>query len=196
MARAREFSVDIALDKAIQLFWQNGYANTSMRALVKHTGVAHAGLYSEFGSKDDLFHAALLKYESRVFTHLFSQLEAPTASLKDIKKLFTFISAADKDKHFKYGCFIANTALEFGNNSGVIGDIVNRTFARQVNCFEHALSNALAKQLVNQNINTHDAACSLTVLFYGCSSLVRMQVAKDKLQNAISATLQGLDVRY
>ena len=51
MPRVREFDPDVALEKAIQLFWHKGYAETSMRDLVAHTGVAHAGLYSAFGSK-------------------------------------------------------------------------------------------------------------------------------------------------
>lgn len=192
MARAREFSADIALEKAAQLFWQHGYANTSMRQLVKHTGVAHAGLYSEFGSKDDLFMCALRLYESRTFDSLFSQLEAPNASLKDIKKLFTFMSDASRHKHFQYGCFIANAAIEFGGKAGPIHDVITHAYLRQLTCFEHALKNAQAKGQISAHVNLHSAACSFTALFYGCASLIRMGASKDIIQQSIASTLHGL----
>lgn len=193
MARTREFSADIALDKAIEMFWEFGYANTSMREMVKHTGVAHAGLYAEFGSKDDLFKTALEKYETRIFNYLFSRLESPGASLKDIKKLFAFLTRASEDRYFKHGCFIANSVLEFGGKPGPINDIVNRTFTRQVKAFEHALQNAMAKGQVHENTRIADAASSFTVLFYGCSSLTRMQAPQHSIQQAIFATLQGIE---
>ena len=51
MARVREFDPKEALAKALDLFWRKGYAETTMRDVVAYTGVAHAGLYSAFGSK-------------------------------------------------------------------------------------------------------------------------------------------------
>lgn len=196
MARAREFSVDIALDKAVQLFWQHGYANTSMRALVKHTGVAHAGLYTEFGSKEDLFTAALLKYQINIFNLLFSRLEAPNASLKDIKKLFKFISTANKNKYFKYGCFIANTSMEFAGKPGRVSDIVNHAYMRQLACFENALYNAVQQGHINKSIPIEQTACLLTTLFYGCANLARMQAPEETIQHAVYAALQNIEISF
>lgn len=51
LTRIREFDVNDTMDKAMHLFWQKGYVETSVRDLVKYTGVAHAGLYSAFGDK-------------------------------------------------------------------------------------------------------------------------------------------------
>lgn len=194
MARTREFNADMALDKAIELFWQRGYTNTSMRELVKHTGVAHAGLYTAFGGKDDLFQAALTKYEQRIFTYLFGGLESERASIKEIKKLFTFITSANEDKYFKHGCFIANTALEFGAKTGPIHDILTRTFTRQVKAFEHALINAVKSKQVESNVNVAESASSFTVLFYGCSSLTRMKAPNEIIQQAISAAIRTIEV--
>ncbi|MFT4655792.1 MAG: TetR/AcrR family transcriptional repressor of nem operon [Patiriisocius sp.] len=192
MARTREFSADIALDKAIEMFWEFGYANTSMREMVKHTGVAHAGLYGAFGGKDDLFKTALEKYEERIFSHLFSRLESDQGSIKDIKKLFAFITSASKDKYFKHGCFIANTALEFGAKPGPIHSIVNRTFTRQVKAFEHTLGNAIRYGQIRKSTKVADTASSFTVLFYGCLVLTRMKAPSNNIQQAISATLEAI----
>ena len=194
MARVREFSADIALNKAIEMFWERGYANTSMREMVKYTGVAHAGLYTAFGGKQDLFQASLEKYEERIFTYLFGGLESERASVKDIKKLFAFITSAKEDKYFKHGCFIANTALEFGATSGPIHDILHRTFKRQVSAFANALSNAQNQGQISSKVDILNTASSFTVLFYGCSALTRMNAPSDEIQRSISAALSALSI--
>ncbi len=191
MARVREFSAEIALNKAVEMFWEKGYANTSMRDMVKHTGVAHAGLYTAFGGKDGLFQSSLERYEERIFKYLFAGIESERAELKDIQKLFNFMLAAKDDKYFKHGCFIANTALEFGEASGPIKDILQRTFNRQVAGFENALSNAKDKSQIHQDVNVSDAAACLTVLFYGCSSLTRMNAPAKTIQQAINSQLKS-----
>jgi TetR/AcrR family transcriptional repressor of nem operon len=193
MARAREFDADIALDKAIEMFWARGYANTSMRELVKYTGVAHAGLYSAFGGKDELFQTCLEKYEQGIFAYLFVGMESERASIKDIKKLFAFITTAKEDKYFKNGCFIANTALEFGSNPGPIQNILNRTFIRQVKAFENALSNALKRQQIEPNTDVADSASSFALLFYGCSSLTRMKAPQEIIQRGVSSAFSAID---
>jgi TetR/AcrR family transcriptional repressor of nem operon len=195
MARIREFSTDIALNNAIELFWKYGYANTSMREMVKHTGVSHAGLYTAFGSKDELFIVALERYEARIFNHLFRALESPNASLRDIKKLFAFITEAGDNKYFKHGCFIANTALEFAGLSTPVNDILTRTFTRQVKAFEQALINSLANGSLKKGTNIAQTAALLTVLFYGCSTLTRMRAPKQATQDAISATLGAISLQ-
>jgi TetR/AcrR family transcriptional repressor of nem operon len=194
MARVREFNENIALDKAIELFWEKGYAHTSMREVVKHTGVAHAGLYTAFGGKDDLFKAAIEKYEQRIFTYLFGGLEASRASLKDIKKLFHFITSAKDDKYFKHGCFIANSALEFGNTDHPINEVLTRTFNRQVKAFDNALTNALERKEISADTNIAETAASFAVLFYGCSSLTRMNAPNEAIQQAIAAGLNSIKV--
>ena len=193
MARVREFNENIALDRAIELFWERGYAHTSMREVVKHTGVAHAGLYTAFGGKDDLFKAAIEKYEERIFTYLFGGLESTRASLKDIKKLFHFITSAKDDKYFQHGCFIANSALEFGNTEHPINEVLTRTFNRQVRAFANALNNALQLNQIKASTNVQESAASFAVLFYGCSSLTRMNAPSEAIQQAIAAALSSIE---
>jgi len=196
MARVREFNENIALDRAIELFWEKGYAHTSMREVVKHTGVAHAGLYTAFGGKDDLFKAAIEKYEERIFKYLFGGLESSRASLKDIKKLFAFITSAKDDKYFRHGCFIANSALEFSDAEHPINEIFTRTFNRQVQSFKNALTNAQAQNQISSEVNIDEAAASFAVLFYGCSSLTRMNAPSTAIQQAVTATFLSIQNQH
>ncbi len=62
VARPKEFDPDIALDRALELFWEKGYEATSMADLVQHLGIGRASLYATFGSKHDLYLKALDRY--------------------------------------------------------------------------------------------------------------------------------------
>jgi TetR/AcrR family transcriptional repressor of nem operon len=46
MARPREFEPHEALNRAMHLFWQKGYEDTSMADLVAATGVSRYGFYT------------------------------------------------------------------------------------------------------------------------------------------------------
>ena len=63
MPRTKEFDPEVALERAMELFWRRGYATTSVADLVAHLGVARASLYSTFGTKHDLYVAALERYK-------------------------------------------------------------------------------------------------------------------------------------
>ena len=52
---------DIVLEAAERAFLQSGYANTSMDMVAERAGVSKRTVYSNFGSKDDLFAAVIRK---------------------------------------------------------------------------------------------------------------------------------------
>ncbi|WP_142341029.1 TetR/AcrR family transcriptional regulator, partial [Bacillus thuringiensis] len=62
MARLREFDEEKALDAAMQLFWEKGYAATSLSDLTARMEIQKPSLYSAFGDKEGLFEAALRRY--------------------------------------------------------------------------------------------------------------------------------------
>ncbi|WP_456677935.1 TetR/AcrR family transcriptional regulator [Bradyrhizobium sp. RDM12] len=56
MSRPREFDETEVMDKALELFWRQGYEGTSLNDLLDATGLTKSSLYAAFGSKEDLFH--------------------------------------------------------------------------------------------------------------------------------------------
>ena len=61
--RPREFDREAALERAMRLFWEQGYEGTSMSSLVDALGLASARIYAAFGSKEGLFREAVALYE-------------------------------------------------------------------------------------------------------------------------------------
>ena len=64
MGRPKNFSREEILQKAIPVFWKQGFADTSLQDLEKATGVNKSGLYSEFESKEEIFLESLKYYLS------------------------------------------------------------------------------------------------------------------------------------
>ncbi|MGH6727278.1 MAG: TetR/AcrR family transcriptional regulator [Pseudolabrys sp.] len=60
--RPREFDTDAVLDRAVDAFWAHGYGSTSVDDLVETMGINRPSLYGSFGSKHDLFLAAIDRY--------------------------------------------------------------------------------------------------------------------------------------
>jgi AcrR family transcriptional regulator len=64
MGRPRSFDRDTALDKAMRLFWEHGYEQTSITDLTRELGISAPSLYAAFGDKQTLFQAAVARYEA------------------------------------------------------------------------------------------------------------------------------------
>src|ERR1700677_2805326 len=65
IGRPREFDIDKALERAMELFWRQGYEGTSLSDLTRELGLTRTSLYAAFGSKEALFLKALDLYEVR-----------------------------------------------------------------------------------------------------------------------------------
>lgn len=78
--RPRAFDRDAALEAAMTLFWQKGFSATSMADLCAGMGISAPSLYAAFGSKEDLYEAALQHYSERASPLIWGRLDTlPTA---------------------------------------------------------------------------------------------------------------------
>lgn len=60
--RPRSFDRDAALDKALRLFWRQGYEGTSISDLTRELGIGAPSLYAAFGDKKTLFDETINAY--------------------------------------------------------------------------------------------------------------------------------------
>jgi len=77
MARPREFDVDAALERAMQVFWAKGYESTSLDDLCEATGLGRSSLYAAFGDKHGLCLRALDRYEEGSAARINDALTRP-----------------------------------------------------------------------------------------------------------------------
>ncbi len=77
--RPREFDVDEALDRAIEVFWRQGYNGTSLSDLTEAMGVSRPSLYAAFGNKEETFKRAVDRYAEIDMAYVTDALAESTA---------------------------------------------------------------------------------------------------------------------
>lgn len=60
--RPRAFDADAALDRALEVFWRQGYEGTALSDLTAAMGINRPSLYGAFGNKEALFGQVLDRY--------------------------------------------------------------------------------------------------------------------------------------
>ncbi len=105
MARPIEYNKNEVLEKAMEMFWHKGYESTSMKDLVKCTGLTTRSMYNIFGSKNGLFQEALAWYYETTVSQGFEQLqqEQGMSAIKNFIMKVTGIFDASN------GCLFTNT---------------------------------------------------------------------------------------
>lgn len=114
MAGTKQFDEDVALDRALDLFWRQGFGATSMQDLAQATGVLRGSLYHAYGDKQALFLRIYARYRERYLARVREALAAPTpdeALRRYVDFAVEMIGAAD-DASMSRGCLTTKTATD------------------------------------------------------------------------------------
>ncbi len=144
MSRTRALSDDTVLERAIGVFWQNGYAGTSLRDLTQATGLSSAALYHRFNDKDGLFVEALRRYADEGLVERLARLSASGDPLGAICRfLDELIAMSLADPHHR-GCLLVNTALDGAAMSDAARALVRARLGEVERFFAERLEHAVA----------------------------------------------------
>jgi AcrR family transcriptional regulator len=106
--RPRAFDRDVALTKAMKLFWIKGYEATSIADLTHALGIGVKSLYAAFGSKDELYAEALRCYSATYENLVLGRFRAASTA-RDAALAYLWDSAAamtGSDFDLPHGCLV------------------------------------------------------------------------------------------
>jgi AcrR family transcriptional regulator len=127
--RPRTFDADRALDRALAVFWRNGYEGASLPALTKAMGINRPSLYAAFGNKEALFRKAVERYEAGPAGYGHKALKQPTAR-EVVESLLEGVVALLTKPRNPGGCLMVQGALACGENAnGVRQELASRRAA-------------------------------------------------------------------
>ncbi|MFC8075688.1 TetR/AcrR family transcriptional regulator [Streptomyces sp. NPDC057307] len=79
IGRPRGFDPDEALERAMRVFWEQGYEGASLTDLTSAMGITRTSMYAAFGNKEELFRKALERYEEGPASYGVTALREPSA---------------------------------------------------------------------------------------------------------------------
>lgn len=147
--RTKAFNPQTAQSQALQLFWRNGYAQTSMADLLDHLGISRSSFYSAFGDKRSLYEQSLKDFAamSQMATQTLRSNKAIRDQLLDFFDLSFVLHGRDIDQ----GCLLVNTLLEQHAHDPELAQLA-REYLESV---EQAIANAL-EQSMNRGDISHE----------------------------------------
>lgn len=164
--RPRSFCKDEALDRAMTVFWRQGYEGASLSDLTAAMGINSPSLYACFGSKEGLFRAVLARYDERRSEFMAKVLAAPTA--REVAQ--TFLEgvarfAADTSGRNPPGCLLLQSGMSCSDKD--IPDEVARHRAEKETALRARFERARAEGDLPGSADPCALACYLTTMANG-----------------------------
>src|SRR5213594_1706663 len=117
--RTRQFDVDEALDRALEVFWARGYQGATLPELTRAMGINRPSLYAAFGNKEQLFRKALERYQTGPMSFLAEALKKPTARAVAEASFSGFVRM-QRDRNKARGCLVVSGAIACGEEAEVV----------------------------------------------------------------------------
>jgi len=113
--RPRAFDPDVALDRAMHVFWAKGYEGAALSDLTQAMRINRPSLYAAFGNKEQLFRKVLDRYMDGPVAYFGKALAAPKARAV-VEEIFLG-TARMADPRIPAGCLMVQGALACGDAS-------------------------------------------------------------------------------
>jgi AcrR family transcriptional regulator len=145
VVRPREFDERKVIAAAKDAFWRNGYQGTGLDVLERATHLSRSSVYAAFGSKRQLFEAAIDEYRATFIQARLARVEAPGAVPADAQAFFAEIGSMFRGELGNRGCLIVNAIGELaGADPGLARD-AGELHARYRRGFANALGLATTR---------------------------------------------------
>lgn len=190
MARSKEFEVNEVLDKAMILFWEQGYEKTSMSDLVEHMGIHRRSLYDTFGDKHSLFLQAMDRYIGKVEAVLTGEVKQSEKAIEALRAVFRFMIFEHEDS--PPGCLIVNSVTELAARDAEIDERSIRSMAATEELFERIIAWGQQTGEFSSACEPRATAEYLQALSIGIRAMGRTTTEKEKLIRIMDVSTQLL----
>jgi len=180
MARNKLYNEEEVLEKAMNLFWKNGYETTSMQMLEKEMGINKFSIYSSFGSKNSLLIESIKCYRAKL-TKILIKLQKSNNGILGIKQYFYDFLEFSKENDITKGCLISNTANEL---NGIMNEELENIISKFLIDIQETFKKSLLKSYTYSDTELKAKIDYLMVAMFGLSHASKA-FTEEQLNNYI-----------
>ncbi|MBK5350208.1 TetR/AcrR family transcriptional regulator [Bacillus sp. TH44] len=192
MARLREFDKEKALDAAMQLFWEKGYAATSLSDLTAKMEIQRPSLYAAFGDKEGLFEAALRRYTNIHAASIRTKLQKEQSVKEAIRIFFENMVEEEYKKESNKGCFCINTMAELAPHNEKF-EVLTREHQMYLSViFQELITKGIQSGELQSDVNAKALAQTLVTSLIGLTVLMKSRPERSVVDNSVCIILSLL----
>ena len=193
MARPRAFDEAAVLARARDLFWERGYAATSIGDLERGLGISRSSLYATFGDKRALYDRTLAAYRDENLGRLRTLLTEATDLRATLERVFADAAAAKADcRAGARGCYVVNATTEMANACADALGFVSGNRERFVALLREALTRARDAGQLAREADPQALANYLFVCYNGLQVVVQTDIPRTELAAAVRLGVAAL----
>ncbi|EMY68131.1 TetR/AcrR family transcriptional regulator [Leptospira vanthielii] len=179
MGRHKQFDRTEVIEKAMHVFWEKGFASSSLKDIEKATGVFKSGLYSEFKDKDDLFIQTIHHYKQNHPSRKI--LGRDPLGWENIREFFRLVILSEN----QFGDYLACIVPELGLLPKRVRSILEESMAACGNDFVKNLKAAGLKKDIQLALDF------ITTFHYGMTVKVKLEPG-EKIEKEIDSYIKLL----
>lgn len=191
MARPRNFDSSVVLDKAVKVFWRDGFEATAVETLCGEMKLSPGSLYGAFGGKRELFLAALDRYMDQISSDAIQRIAAPASGMEGIRSYFGNLVDAIIEGRRMRGCLLTNSLIELGDRDPEVARKVSLNLTRLETAFAGALTRATASGEIGGDPGA-SAAPFLVCIVQGLNVMANTKPSRQMLEHIVSTALRSL----
>lgn len=189
MARPRKFDEQALLDAATELFWSQGYDETSVDDVSTASGVGNGSIYAAYGSKQGLFLAVFERYCDRRAAFVEGVMDASYDSAREAARAFFDAIIVDcSTQPGRRGCLMINSMASLGPKVPEVAAAGRRSTARM----EQSLTDRLSEVLERSGDELATVSANLVLVSQGLIQLSRQGVPRERLDEIAAVSFDAL----
>jgi TetR/AcrR family transcriptional regulator, transcriptional repressor for nem operon len=189
----KQFDPEIALDKAMHLFWAKGYAATGLSELLETMGIGRKSLYDTFGNKRALFVKALDRYSRIVVGEIHRELNNPDRpALKNVRAVMCDIAALNS-KPMSPGCLLGVSMAQFRTDDAEMAGVLRKHMQRVERAYYKAFAKAQAEGDLKPTTNARNLARLFMSAHQGMVLIARVTETQELPRGIVDGALAVLE---
>ncbi|WP_211464723.1 TetR/AcrR family transcriptional regulator [Collimonas silvisoli] len=179
--RPLSFDRELALERAMLVFWRYGYEATSLNDLTSAMGITPPSLYTAFGDKERLFLEAVEYYLAKKPCFFESIVAEPLTAKESIRSYLEVIAISQTDPNQPPGCMVVTSATNCTAASAHVQEVLADYRGQMEAGIKNRLDRGVSEGELAADTDTAALASFFVTVIHGMSTQARDKAGREKL---------------